>query len=235
MAETLVDAAGDADELCPEVLVIFLEDAELCPEVLDPEDAAMCPETLIKIRGGAEELCPEELGSIPEDAEELCSEVLESTPGDAKELCPEVQVSIPGDADELCPEVKVSISGDAEKLRPEVLRDRRLEGGPLGDEKRDKRLARWSSRLGLALGGGGRRTGTGNGISLGDEKRRERSARRAEEDWSQGNKIGSAEKDVAGPWNGVGSAGRSGCPSIVSQFGFWASQAKKVALSTPFG
>ena len=111
----------------------------------------------------------------------------------------------------------------------------KVEGGPLGDEKRDRRLARWTSILGMALGEGGRRTGTGNGVTLGVENRRERSARRAEEDWSQGNKIGSAGKNAAGPWNGVGSAGRSGCPSIVSQFGFWASQAKKVALSTPFG
>ena len=219
------------------MLVSILEDAELCPEVLvsNPEDAEMCPETLVSIPGGAEELCPEVLESIPEDAEELCSEVLESTPGDAQELCPEVQVSIPGDADELCPEVKVSISGDAEKLCPEVLRVRRLEGEPLGDEKRDKRLARWMSRLGMALGGGGRRTGTGNGVTLGDENRRERSARRAEEDWSQGNKIGSAEKDVAGPWNEVVSAGCSGCPSMVSQFGFWASQAKNFVLSTLAG
>ena len=111
-------------------------------------------------------------------------------------------------------EQETGTPGDAEKLRPEVPRELRLlegngvsreqktvpreqgtggedlrslselEGEPLGDEKRDKRLARWESRLGRALSVGSL-TGAGIGGSLGDEKRERRSARRAEEDWSQ--------------------------------------------------
>ena len=133
--------------------------------------------------------------------------------------------------------------GAVEKLRPAALRELRplatigtLEGGPLGDENREKRPAKRASKLDGALGaqGGGRTVWTGIGGSLGDEKRKERSTRRAlKRDWAQGNKMGKATR-AADPWGDVGTAGRSGCPERASH-GFWASQAKNCCFLTPAG